>query len=168
MLLVGNKEIYIIFHLGDLDHEILWPRSWKWWLRPQVNVIIFKTKVTVFHNPEQAWEQSKPENNIFSASLKIIFFFGFFFAFQKGGKRERVVHVAIFFVMLMINQSINPIMIQVYSCKLGWPDLPHSNSNLSNSHSPSCSIHGILLFQSNTLALLLHLKKLQRNMFVPF
>ena len=31
-----------------------------------------------------------------------------------------------------INQSINPILIRVYPRKRGWPDLPHSNSNLSN------------------------------------
>ena len=31
-----------------------------------------------------------------------------------------------------INQSINPILIRVYPHKWGWPDLPHSNSNLSN------------------------------------
>ena len=55
-------------------------------------------------------------------------------------------------------QSVNPILIWVYPRKQGWPDLPHSNSNLSNSHSPSCSIHGILLLQTNTLALLLHLR----------
>ena len=44
-------------------------------------------------------------------------------------------------------QSINP----------DWPDLPHSNSNLSNFHSLSCLIQGILLLQTNTLALFLHL-----------
>ena len=32
---------------------------------------------------------------------------------------------------------INPILIRVYPHKEGWPDLPHSNSNLSNYHSPS-------------------------------
>ena len=36
-------------------------------------------------------------------------------------------------------------------------DLAHPNSNLSNSHSPSHSIQGILLLQTNTPALLLHL-----------
>ena len=41
------------------------------------------------------------------------------------------------------------------------PDLPHSNSNLSNSHSHSRSIQGILLLQTNTLALLLHLRPLR-------
>ena len=45
-------------------------------------------------------------------------------------------------------------LIRVYPCKRGWPDWHHSNINLSNSHSPSRSIHGILLFQTNTLALL--------------
>ena len=47
------------------------------------------------------------------------------------------------------------ILIRVYPCKWGWPDLPHSNSNLSNSHSPSHSIQGIFLLQTNTLAFLL-------------
>ena len=51
---------------------------------------------------------------------------------------------------------INPILVQVYPHKWGWLDLPHSNSNLSNSYSPSCSIQGILFLQTNTLALLLH------------
>ena len=50
---------------------------------------------------------------------------------------------------------MNPVLIQVYFCKLRWPDLPHFGSNLS------CSlprlIHGILFLQTNTLALLLHL-----------
>ena len=53
--------------------------------------------------------------------------------------------------------AINPNLIRVYSRKWGWLDLPHSNSNLSNSHSPSRSIQSILLLQTNTLALLLHL-----------
>ena len=59
---------------------------------------------------------------------------------------------------MSINQSINPILIRVYLRKPGWPDLSNSNSNFSNSHSPSRSIHGILLLQTNTLALLLHLR----------
>ena len=42
--------------------------------------------------------------------------------------------------------------------KWGWPDLPHPNSNFSNSHSSSPSIQGILLLQTNSLALLLHLR----------
>ena len=50
---------------------------------------------------------------------------------------------------------INPILIRVYPCKRGWPDLPHSNSNLSNSHSPSRSVQGVLLLQTNNLALIL-------------
>ena len=50
------------------------------------------------------------------------------------------------------------LLIRVYPCKWWWPDLPHSNSSLSNSHSPCHSIHGILLLQTNTLALLLHLR----------
>ena len=54
--------------------------------------------------------------------------------------------------------SINPILIWIYPCKRGWSDLPHSNSNLSNSHSLSCSIQGILLLQTNFHALLLHLR----------
>ena len=52
---------------------------------------------------------------------------------------------------------IIPILIWVYPWKRGWPDLPHSGSNLSNSHSPSHSIQCILLLQTNTPALLLHL-----------
>ena len=52
---------------------------------------------------------------------------------------------------------ISPILIWVYPHKQGWSDLPHSNSNHSNSQSLSRSIHGILLLQTNTLALLLHL-----------
>ena len=48
-------------------------------------------------------------------------------------------------------------MILVYPRKWGWPDLPHSGSNLSNSHSPCCSTQCILLLQNNTAALLLHL-----------
>ena len=55
------------------------------------------------------------------------------------------------------NFIINPILIRVYPCKRGWPDLPHFVSNLSNSHSPSRSVHGILFLQTNALALLLHL-----------
>ena len=54
--------------------------------------------------------------------------------------------------------TINLILIQVYPRKRGWPDLPHSNSNLSNSHSPSRSIQGILFLQTNILALLLLLR----------
>ena len=56
-----------------------------------------------------------------------------------------------------INQSINPILIRVYPHKWGWLDLHHPNSNLSNSHSPFHLIQFILLLQTNTLALLLHL-----------
>ena len=37
------------------------------------------------------------------------------------------------------SESISPILIRVYPRKRGWPDQPHSNSNLSNSHSPSNS-----------------------------
>ena len=47
-----------------------------------------------------------------------------------------------------------PILIRVYP---RWLDLPHYGSNLSNSHSPSRSIQCILLLQTNTPALLLHL-----------
>ena len=54
--------------------------------------------------------------------------------------------------------TYHPILIRVYSRKRGWPDFPHSNSNLSNSHSPSRWIQGILLLQTNTLALLLYLR----------
>ena len=59
-------------------------------------------------------------------------------------------------VLIIIINSI-PILIRVCPRKRGWPDSPHSGSNLSNSHSPSRSIHCILLFQTNTPALLLHL-----------
>ena len=45
---------------------------------------------------------------------------------------------------------INPILVWVYPRKQGWLDLPHSKSNLSNAHSPSRSIQGILLLQTNT------------------
>ena len=45
--------------------------------------------------------------------------------------------------MQSISQSI-PILIWVYPRKQGWPDLSHSGSNLSYSHSPSHSIHFIL------------------------
>ena len=57
--------------------------------------------------------------------------------------------------------GLNPILIRVYPRKWGWPDLSRCNSNLSNSHSPSRSIHGILLLQTNTLALL-HLRKMNK------
>ena len=36
---------------------------------------------------------------------------------------------------------INPILIRVYPRKFRWPDLPHSNSNLFNSHSDSISLN---------------------------
>ena len=39
----------------------------------------------------------------------------------------------------------HPILIRFYPRKRGWPDLPHPNSNLFNSHSLSRSIQGILL-----------------------
>ena len=58
---------------------------------------------------------------------------------------------------LTSNHQMNPILIQGYPRKWGWLDLPQSNINLSNSHSPSHSIQDILLLQTNTLALLLHL-----------
>ena len=61
----------------------------------------------------------------------------------------------IIILIIIIIIITNPILIWVYQCKQGWPDLPHSNSNLSNSHFLSCSIHGILFLQTNTLALLL-------------
>ena len=56
------------------------------------------------------------------------------------------------------HQSVNPILIWVYPRKRGWLDFPHSNNNLSNSHSLCRSIQGILLLQTNTLALLFHLR----------
>ena len=52
---------------------------------------------------------------------------------------------------------ISPILIWVYPQKWCRLDLTHFGSNLSNSHSPSCSIHDILFHQTNTLVLLLHL-----------
>ena len=51
----------------------------------------------------------------------------------------------------------HPILIRIYPHKWGWPDLHHPTSHLSNSHSPSCSIQGILLLKTNTLGLPLHL-----------
>ena len=45
----------------------------------------------------------------------------------------------------------------VFTCKWALPDLPHSNSNLPNSHTPSRSIQCIHLLQTTTPALLLHL-----------
>ena len=59
-------------------------------------------------------------------------------------------------ILLCHHHYRHPILNQVYPHKRGLPDLPHFNSNLSNS--PSCSIQGILLLQTNTLALLLHLR----------
>ena len=52
--------------------------------------------------------------------------------------------------------QINPILIWACPRKRGWRILLHFGNNLSNSHSPSRLIHGILFLQSNTLALLLH------------
>ena len=61
---------------------------------------------------------------------------------------------------------INPVLIWFYPRKWGWPDLPHSASNLS--HSPSCLILFIFL-QTNTLTLLLHLRSpcLPRSSSLP-
>ena len=53
---------------------------------------------------------------------------------------------------LTFNQSIYLILIRVYPRKWGWPDLPHYGINLSNSHSPSRSIHGTF-FSKPTLLL---------------
>ena len=61
------------------------------------------------------------------------------------------------FCLYEIKQSINPVLIRVFPHKWEWLDLPQSNSNLSNSYSPSHLIHDILLLESNTLAQLLHL-----------
>ena len=79
-------------------------------------------------------------------------------------RNERIDGVFYYFLMmcgevsvyLKINQSI-PILIRVYPHKQGWPYLLHPDSNLSNFPSPSCSIQCILLFQTNTPALFLHL-----------
>ena len=57
------------------------------------------------------------------------------------------------FFQFLYSIIINPILIRVYPRKWGWPDLSHSNSNLSNSHSLSRSIHDILFLQTNTLAI---------------
>ena len=51
-----------------------------------------------------------------------------------------VLLVFCWWLLVFWNKSINPILIRVYPCKQGWQDLAHSNSNLSNSHSPSCLI----------------------------
>ena len=56
-----------------------------------------------------------------------------------------------------IDSIINLILIRAYPRKRGWLDLPHSNSDFFNAHSPSYSIQVIHLLQTNTLALLLHL-----------
>ena len=58
--------------------------------------------------------------------------------------------VYVCFITIII---INPVLIWFYPRKRGWPDLPHSASNLSHSHSPSPSrsILCILLLQTNTL-----------------
>ena len=50
------------------------------------------------------------------------------------------------------SQSINnPILIQVYPHKRGWQDLRISNSNLSNSHSPTRSIQASSLSKPTLL-----------------
>ena len=60
------------------------------------------------------------------------------------------------------------VLIRFYPRKWGWPDLSHPNSNLSNSHSPSRSIQGILLLQTNTCFLLhLHLPRLLWSSSLP-
>ena len=60
-------------------------------------------------------------------------------------------------ITCLFSLSLNPVLIRLYHHKWGWLDLLHSNSNLSNSHSPSRLIHSILLLQTNTFAFLLHL-----------
>ena len=76
----------------------------------------------------------------------------FFFSLKRRMKSSE----QIFFMLFLISFHY-PILIRFYPRKQGWPDLLHSNSNLSNSHCPSRSIHGILLLQTDTLALLLYL-----------
>ena len=93
------------------------------------------------------WFSSK-----FSVSdLNVFFFFlvNFFLWIQH-------LFTYVMFVKLFLNSR------QLLSCavinpKQGWPDLPYYNSNHFNSCSPSCSIQGILLLQTKTLALNLHL-----------
>ena len=75
---------------------------------------------------------------------------------------DQMTRESIIIVTIIINKRIHhhhhhPILIRVYPHKQGWPDLLSSNSNLSNSHSSSRSIQGILLLLINTLALFLHL-----------
>ena len=53
-----------------------------------------------------------------------------------------------------IHHHHHPVLIRFYPRKRGWPDLPHSASNLFHSHSPFRSIPCILLLQTNTLTLL--------------
>ena len=100
---------------------------------------------------------------------------GDIFAIRRGGRRAQLAELGLIGKVSLnttwnkravvsqsinqsINQSVNPILIQVYTRKRGWPDLPHFVRNLSNSHSPSRSIHGVLFLQTNALALLLHLR----------
>ena len=70
----------------------------------------------------------------------------------------------------MVIIIINTVLIRFYPCKRGWPDLPHSASNLSHSHSPSRSILCILLLQTNTLTLLpdLHVFLSHPRFLFPF
>ena len=58
---------------------------------------------------------------------------------------------SVFYLKIII---INPILIWVYPLKRQWLGSLYSNSNLINSHSPSHSIHGLLILQTNTFALL--------------
>ena len=68
---------------------------------------------------------------------------------MESKSSEELIDMLILLLLIII---INPVLIQDYPLKWGWLDLPHSNSNLSNSHSPSRSIQGILLLQTNTHA----------------
>ena len=74
------------------------------------------------------------------------------FLFQKYSKLYNIMNQRLF--------DINLIFIWVYHRKWGWPNLPRPTlaAISPNSHSPSCSIHGILLLKTNILAHLLHLR----------
>ena len=54
---------------------------------------------------------------------------------------DLTVHLPNFIINKVPTLNFNPILIWVYSCKWGWLDLPHSNSNLSISQSPSPKHH---------------------------
>ena len=55
-------------------------------------------------------------------SFLLIYFFALLFS-PSAGNQPKTPHI------------INPVLIRFYPHKRGWPDLPHSASNLSHSHS---------------------------------